>query len=654
MAASQKSGVELTPPRRGATDRDALLEAATKNLYRNNAFRITGLPVDATPREISRHGDRIKMLEELGGGKIGSAGAFARTPPPTLDEIRAALQRLKDPEKRLVDEFFWFWPEEFGNGQRDPALMALAAGKSATAQQIWAAKEKQPTGGAVAIHNVAVMWHITALESESVHASRDLTEEAYQKLQQYWKSAIKRWTRLANDDTFWALLSGRIQQIDDARLTTGVLRRMRTSLPQALGKVNAELALSHAEAGRLEIARLHVQMLREITGSPAGMEKTAEMVLAPAKSSLREVIQRTKLSAEQTPEKADQAVRDLIAMGLPLIGILELFFGKQPHPAKELLDESALACLNCLIAFHKKTGDDKTVVNLLERSLPLAQSDDVRQRVLANIATGKANLDYAKLEPVHQLLQSVQNSTALPAMRLAEFNRTVRPKLEEVVAKIASSSAVGANLIDEAAATLRGISLDAWNKHKDVATASAAIEVALRLPCDPELKKRLHEDKTALAQFAAQIRAKESARKVSLYTKLFIGAGIVIWIVIASIHQQPSAPAPASYRPPAPAAANHGDTYFVPNDRSAELNRDSQEIDAAKDRAEALSHRVDSMSREIEQERPNVDLTNQGEIDAFNQKVAVHNDLVKELQTQNQWVNDLVDKYNAKLRQYGR
>jgi len=47
-------------------------------------------------------------MEKLGHGEIAGAGAFARRPPPTLDEIREALQRLKDPEKRIVDEFFCF------------------------------------------------------------------------------------------------------------------------------------------------------------------------------------------------------------------------------------------------------------------------------------------------------------------------------------------------------------------------------------------------------------------------------------------------------------------------------------------------------------------------------------------------------------------
>src|ERR1700693_3155112 len=91
-----------------------LLDAATIVIFRNNAFRITGLPVDATTREIRKQGDKLKMMEELGQGQAMHASVFAIRPPPTVYQIRDALRRLEDPETRLVEEFFWFWPQQFG------------------------------------------------------------------------------------------------------------------------------------------------------------------------------------------------------------------------------------------------------------------------------------------------------------------------------------------------------------------------------------------------------------------------------------------------------------------------------------------------------------------------------------------------------------
>ncbi len=72
------------------------------------SIRITGLPVDATAKEIARHADKLKQMEELGYGAKANTAAFALDPPPSIDQIREAMQRLKEPERRLIDEFFWF------------------------------------------------------------------------------------------------------------------------------------------------------------------------------------------------------------------------------------------------------------------------------------------------------------------------------------------------------------------------------------------------------------------------------------------------------------------------------------------------------------------------------------------------------------------
>jgi hypothetical protein len=49
--------------------------------------------------------------------------AFALKVPPTVDQIRGAFQKLnKSPDRRIIDEFLWFWPAEFGKAGSDPAI----------------------------------------------------------------------------------------------------------------------------------------------------------------------------------------------------------------------------------------------------------------------------------------------------------------------------------------------------------------------------------------------------------------------------------------------------------------------------------------------------------------------------------------------------
>lgn len=127
---------------RRAGECNPLIVAATKDLFRNNAFRITGISVDATGCEVADHSKKLNMLKELGQHIPAQATAMALVPPPTHEEIREALEKLKDPEKRFIDEFFWFWPGKFGTSKSDPALQAVAQGKLNVAVDIWNQKSK--------------------------------------------------------------------------------------------------------------------------------------------------------------------------------------------------------------------------------------------------------------------------------------------------------------------------------------------------------------------------------------------------------------------------------------------------------------------------------------------------------------------------------
>jgi hypothetical protein len=182
--------------------------------------------------------------------------------PPSVGDIRDAVKNLKDPEKRLIDEFFWFWPEEFGQSQSDPAIQALSKGDSETALKIWSAKEEHPTDGVVATHNLALVFHIAALDWENYSVKNEVEEDRREKIADYWKGAFNRWERLATDETFWEKVTARIRQLNEPNLPMGFARRMRETLPEALDKINAELALAFAESGKIELARLHTRLVQ--------------------------------------------------------------------------------------------------------------------------------------------------------------------------------------------------------------------------------------------------------------------------------------------------------------------------------------------------------------------------------------------------------
>ena len=163
--------------------------------------------------------------------------------PPTADEIREALQRLREPEYRLIDEFFWFWPNELSDGKAEAAMQALWQGDDRRAIDLWRSQELAQDEGYVARHNLAVAYHLRVIDSENTLVEEAATAEQQRNIENGWQEALARWEKIATDEQLWGRVSERIRQLDDPRLTTGFGRRIRGSLPEALDKVNGQVRL---------------------------------------------------------------------------------------------------------------------------------------------------------------------------------------------------------------------------------------------------------------------------------------------------------------------------------------------------------------------------------------------------------------------------
>ena len=523
-----------------------LINAATRNLYRNNAFRITGLPIDATNREIAKHVEKLRMMAELGQTQTGNKCAFALNPSPTTDDIREAIQKLKDPEARVIDEFFWFWPAEFGKSQSDPAIQALAKNDSQTAHQIWRDEIKNnQTDGIVAKHNLAILWHLTSLDSEQelltavnqAEIREELSEvernwrenfsrtpvnktppnnpqnhKVKTEIETWWRESFKYWEHLAVDDSLWEKVGERIRQIDDARLTTGFHRRMKNTLPEALDKINAELALLHAEKGNMGMARFHIQFMRETNPGLDNVEKTADLILAPIKTRLRGQIQQTKKSCEESPETADEAARNLLKHARPLLDLFDLFYDKSNHTRNDLFDEIAFTVTDAAVDHQKKTGDNQTFVSLLEQALLLASSAELKLRINKNLGIGKGNIAYARLQPIYDLLRSIENSKESILEKLDRIKHELIPDLKSCENDKANDRESLDSLYSAVALVIRGLSIDANNELGDPGLALEIIELASGFATETELKKKIAEDIKQITQ----IKQSQDARNVSL------------------------------------------------------------------------------------------------------------------------------------------
>lgn len=396
-----------------STECRPLLDAATKDLFRKNAFRITGLPVDATPREIGKHADKLKLLAELGQDPKPNA-AFSLCPSPAGEDIRDAIQRLKDPEKRLIDEFFWFWPQNFGESRSDEAIQALERSDLKGATEIWMSKRKHPTEGAVATHNLALIFHISALDWENRFLKSEIDPKRRDEVNEYWKTAFYRWGRILANEQFWEKVVTRAQQLNEPNLTTGFVRQMRATLPAAIIKINAELAFAFGEAGKSELARLHIELIDGIPAGTVTVAKIAEMVLTPARRRLQEHVRNAKEIGDKNPSDAIAAARALLENMRSTLFLFDLFISKNGQFRNDASDEVAEACNQLQVTYHNATNDNEACLEFLKIVLPFAASQELRELIEDNIKKLADNVEAARKDKA--LYGNLQKISAAPSL----------------------------------------------------------------------------------------------------------------------------------------------------------------------------------------------------------------------------------------------
>jgi hypothetical protein len=440
-------------------DCQPLIEAATLELYQKNIFRITGLPVDATPKEVARQAQKLQMMEEMGDG-IAASAAFPLAPPPTTQQIREALSRMKEPEHRLVDEFFWYWPEEFGDSKNDAAIQALLTGDGQKAVDIWVNREDEG-GSPVAKHNLAVMFHMYAVDWTNHHVAYDIDSGRDEKIKAYWRDAFDRWEQIADADDLWEIMKVRVRSLDDDALTTGYVRRMRRLLPQAFDRVNAEAALKFAEQGQMDWAKFHVDFMRQTNAGLDDVDSTAELVLGPTKKRVEQRLRAANDQAEASPELGPQIAAELMDHCGPLMGIFDLFHGADSHQRSDLFDEVAMTVANIIVSYQTSTNDNKTFVDLLNKALSFATGTRIRERLIKNISIGENNLIGEQLQPFFAAMEAITSASITPAQKLQKLKATILPQLPVLAQQLGTKGQGYSQLLDSVAIGLRSVSIDA-------------------------------------------------------------------------------------------------------------------------------------------------------------------------------------------------
>lgn len=384
-----------------ALDAKALLDIATPDLYRQNAFRVLNLPTTATASDLARQHKRLKLMQKLGeNDATPELACLQLDEAPDSEAIRSATQRLQDPVSRLIDELFWFWPVD-PQSSDDDALRLLRAKDITAAAALWAHRAKDRTNGYIAIHNLAVLNHALALDIEHAVTSEQLGEGTSQWRHERWIQALENWRAAIEHDDLWSHVTARIRELDDPRLTTGFARRIRFALPGAILTINARIAVQSARAGRTADAKRHVSYIRDCgidrIGWAEGTDLHVERI-TPAAIVARELsplLEEVRIACESAANgvksallRTPEILKGLIAELNPVLGTIDALSELDgTSDLRELAhDQAGETIRNCAVSFGTETGNWMESLNLTRTAQQFACAGPLRAQLEQDIA----------------------------------------------------------------------------------------------------------------------------------------------------------------------------------------------------------------------------------------------------------------------------
>jgi hypothetical protein len=310
-----------------ATDLDHVLRAISgPDLYRNNIFAITGVPADASAAQIRRRREEAILESRL-------------NPDLDADAIRGAFETMRDPVARLTHELLWFSAPE---------------------------------------------QHREAVETEYRGPFPPGTAEA-RRLDLLWVNSLTAWALRLEAPEFWAHAKERVKQIDDPRLTTGTVRRLREQLPRHIVSVTADLAVRAASLGIAAVDRL-VGLIDESPFPDEIVDDVLREAVRPAERVISAACSQIRDTLQVKEEQAGALATDLLAKVAGPMMVVEALQGAGNDVTTALSDEIALVVNNCAIADHRVTGTSATALRLLGLAKPFARLRSTIELIGENIS----------------------------------------------------------------------------------------------------------------------------------------------------------------------------------------------------------------------------------------------------------------------------
>lgn len=357
---------------------ELLFEVARPDIFRANAFRLTGLPIHATERDIRKRLEEVHMSEKYGGTAAQGLRPLPLDSPPDNDTVREAAQRLRDPVLRILNEFFWFWPEP----PTEHLMMEALARRDIQAAIGFLTEQAQSSNDpGIAAHNLAVMFHTLALDIEHAWQPGSISRKLRKVQDSYWREGLNHWRVALDSEAVWQQLQARIDEMNDPRLTTEIVPQLRSTLPLAVLLINAQLSVLAAERGTVQEAERCRLFMAESGFADELIEEACQHTAQRLREHIRTLCEMAESGTLDASEEAAKFTHDLLTQSRPPLKALAVLLLEGDQLREDAHDEVATAATNCLLVHCQTSANWQLGLQLLDMARPLAVTSAVRERI---------------------------------------------------------------------------------------------------------------------------------------------------------------------------------------------------------------------------------------------------------------------------------
>lgn len=393
------------------------------NRYQNNAFRVLGLPPNASGKDVLARANEIRVKSSVGMA-VSFDYDFPWMGPVDRSEenINNAVQRLENPVSRFREEIFWFW---ISTDVDKEAINLLIKGDKKGANSCWKADNLS------AKHNRFILAHsvVVGLESSIVYDSDEkiircaacsheydagnyvfclecggqlisIPKRGFKKLSEtHWKNwnfVMDQVLALDESLGYWAAVRERARNIADARLNDGRVELVRERFIDDLLKVNFSLIKCALAVKDLERVKAHSSLFGKRPLPADVLRSGFNDVLKTRIAQMQDVAvkyAKTLSEGKRTTQKSLYALsNELIAETAEALHECEIIDQSSISDVALAKDHLAKTVRSISIELNNKFDDYEHAVALLNKAIGIAASEYVRKGFEKDQAILQGNL----------------------------------------------------------------------------------------------------------------------------------------------------------------------------------------------------------------------------------------------------------------------